>query len=408
MEFSGVVEYNWIFVFNFLYGLLLSVMHLFIVNFFIRQRIVKYIVATYIGLFFSPIFVLNEWLADFQFLEVLAYVEIFFMAMILFYGFFLYVFKARPYQSGITVQTTKIIKGRFSLIKYFRLNTFFYIASVGFVFYFLQNLGFSGVYQYIYLQEIHPRFAWYESPESMQFLFAIYGRILAPVAIIYQKKNLSFVVVALLSALILVNSVERQTMIIILFALFVRLFFVELKFNQKIVNISMIMLTMLILFYIFIMQGNIESHTADQILFDSLSVMYNRIIVDPLYMLNHIIVNYNDMPYTYAATNRSIGYIFDVYIPGFSAIGILADGYLALGVFGVFLASFWYSMILAFCVLYLKKMKYVPNSYKIVAEMLILIAMISFFYSNIFSAIPVAVILVFIFYRNLIIRIYKC
>jgi hypothetical protein len=408
MEFSGVIEYNSIFILNFFYGVTLSVIHLFVSNLFIRQKVVRYIVSTYIVLFFFPMFILDEWVVDFLFLEVFIYVELFFWGTLLFYNFLFYVFKVNIYKKELAVRTLKITGVNPTFKKNSIINFLFYIFSAGFVFYFLENLGFSGVYQYIYLQEVHPRFAWYESPTSAQFLFAIYGRILAPMAIILQKNNLSFIVVVLLSVLVLMNSVERQTMIIIIFSLLVRLFFIELNFKQKVVNLAMIVFLTMILIYIFIMQGNIESHISSQTFFYSTSVIFNRIIVDPLYMLHHIITNYSDIPYTYATTSRSIGYIFGVYTSGFSAIGILADGYLSLGFFGVLLTSFWYSMILAFCSLYLNKMHCVPNIYKTIAIMLMSIMAISFFYSNIFSAIPLAILLIFAFYSNFIIRRFKC
>jgi hypothetical protein len=408
MEFTGVIEYNLTFVLNFFYGVLLSVIHLSISNLFIRQRVVKYVLTVYVVLFFSPIFVLNKWVANFQLLEVFAYVELFFIGVLLFYNSLLYIFRVKYYRKKPIVQFLNTVRSKPNSKGIFRVNNLFYISSAGFVFYFLQNLEFSGVYQYIYLQEVHPRFAWYESPVSAQLLFAIYGRILVPMAIIFQKKNLSFVVVVLLSTLILVNSVERQTMIIMLFVLLIRIFFVELNFKQKVVNLTMIVFLILILFYIFIMQGNIEVLNSYQIFLESLSVIYYRIIVDPLYMLNHIIIHYSEIPYTYGATNRIIGYIFGVYIEGFSAIGILADGYLSLGYFGGLLASFWYSMILVFFSLCLNKMHCAPNIYKVFANILILISAISFFYSNIFSVIPLVIILVFVFYRNLTIRKYKC
>ena len=183
------------------------------------------------------------------------------------------------------------------------------------------------------------------------------------------------------------NSVERQTVVILSFAYIVTLFVKRTKIS--ILDLFALIFILIGLFTVIIMQGNIVSNQIFEIIRLGTSVIYSRIFLDPLYMTHHIFFYFQDMPFTYGATNRIIGYIFGNYITGYTAIGIIPDGYLAVGMFGVVLAGIWYALILTICARIAKDgSSFIGGVY----NLLLLIACISFFYSNTFSIIPLTII----------------
>ena len=109
------------------------------------------------------------------------------------------------------------------------------------------------------------------------------------------------------------------------------------------------------------------------------------------------------MAYTYGATNRLLAFIGLNYIDGYSAIGIIADGHLAFGVFGIIISGIWFSLVLAISSRLAKNSR--KSLYGGISSMLLLIACISFFYSNTFSVVPIAIIAIIII-PNLIIKFF--
>ena len=114
-------------------------------------------------------------------------------------------------------------------------------------------------------------------------------------------------------------------------------------------------------------------------------------IVDPGYMLAHIIYIYGPQ-YLMGQTNRLIILFGGDYVVGFSAIGLLADGYINFGFWGILITSIWFSFLLLISEVLLEIRS------NLILKFLLYVAMVSFFFSNIFSAIPLILIFISIIY----------
>ena len=164
--------------------------------------------------------------------------------------------------------------------------------------------------------------------------------------------------------------------------------------NRNFLDLIFLLITSFILGFIQYIKGRLIEADDFEILlalFAFVSMVFMRVIIDPPYMLAHIIEVYGPL-YLLGETNRLIFLFGGEYVVGFSAIGLLADGYINLGIWGIIVTSIWFSFLLILSeVLLITK----PN---LILKFLIYVAMVSFFYSNIFSsAIPLILLFVVLF-----------
>lgn len=390
MEFIGEQSYDIYFLINIFYGVLLALPHIIFVNLLILKNLIRFVLYIYILLFIVPIFALDEWLEGFELILVLFSVELFFLTTVIGFIFFIRFTQIIPNSKIIKPSSVKALKpsNKNNIKDSYKSVYWFSIISIPFLVYFyLISPENSGMLAFIEEREGVPRFAIYSAPSAFQLIFALYGRIIAPLAVFFAPNAKSRFFVTLLSLTVLMNSVERQTVVILSFAYIVTLFVKRTKIS--ILDLFALIFILIGLFTVIIMQGNIVSNQIFEIIRLGTSVIYSRIFLDPLYMTHHIFFYFQDMPFTYGATNRIIGYIFGNYITGYTAIGIIPDGYLAVGMFGVVLAGIWYALILTICARIAKDgSSFIGGVY----NLLLLIACISFFYSNTFSIIPLAII----------------
>ena len=207
------------------FGLLLALPHILFINLLINSLLTRIVLYTYILLFFVPIFALNSWLIGFDFVYIFFYVELFFITVIFGYFYFVYFFqlissrKNDPSARAIASKKYKTSEGSSGS------NIIFFIISGFFaVYFYLINPEHSGMLAYFENRDVLPRFAIYSSSDSFQLIFALYGRVLAPLAIFLAASKRSRIVVVLFALAILLNSVERQTVIICIFSYIVTLF----------------------------------------------------------------------------------------------------------------------------------------------------------------------------------------
>lgn len=377
------------------FGLLLALPHILFINLLINSLLTRIVLYTYILLFFVPIFALNSWLIGFDFVYIFFYVELFFVTIL--FGYFLFI----GFFQLISVPTTsKILPKSFiqapekSKNNYSSIIFFILISILFCIYFYILNPEYSGLLSFLEGGDGVPRFAIYSAPNGFQLIYALYGRILAPLAIFLAPSRKSRIFVLVIALVVLLNSIERQTIVILTFTYVATLFLKETRWS--LFDLIGLVISLAGLFGVIIMQGNvvIEINIFEALPL-GLQVIFSRIFLDPLYMLHHILFFFQDMQYTYGATNRLLTFIGLNYIAGFSAIGIIADGHLAFGVMGVIFAGLWYSFVLALC------SRIAKNSRKTfaagISKILLLIACISFFYSNTFSTIPLLIIIVVIF-----------
>lgn len=399
MEFLGNISYGLIFWERLALGIILALPNAILLRIFIQNSLIRTILFVYICLFFLPFFVISLWVKNFYSIEVLFYVELFFISSIIFYLTFNYIISITPiktiaykykYSYSYSNRQERL---RRSILYFFILTSIYFLA-----YFFIFNPDHSGLITYFSEENTEkiPRFSIYESSNLFQFIYALFGRVLVPISVIVSKSKKTVFFVSLLSLTVLLHSVERQTIFILLFS-----FLAWIILNKRRVGLAEIILFLTLssaLFFVFIMQGNIDYEGVLNLILFGSQVVFQRVVVDPLYMVHHILYFYNDLPYTFGATSPLIGLIFGGYIAGYSAVGIIADGILAFGTFGVFLSAIWYGFLLSIISLFSNtKSSSLTGKFNTV---LLFIAGVSFFYSNLFSLIPLALLaFVAIFYN---------
>ena len=399
MEFLGNISYGLIFWERLALGIILALPNAILLRIFIQNSLIRTILFVYICLFFLPFFVISLWVKNFYSIEVLFYVELFFISSIFFYLTFNYILSITPvktiaykYKNSYSYSNRQE-RLRRSILYFFILTSIYFLA-----YFFIFNPDHSGLITYFSEEnaEKMPRFSIYESSNLFQFIYALFGRVLVPISVIVSKSKKTVFFVSLLSLAVLLHSVERQTIFILLFS-----FLAWIILNKRRVGLAEIILFLTLssaLFFVFIMQGNFDYEGVLNLILFGSQVVFQRVVVDPLYMVHHILYFYNDLPYTFGATSPLIGLIFGGYIAGYSAVGIIADGILAFGTFGVFLSAIWYGFLLSIISLFSStRSSSLTGKFNTV---LLFIAGVSFFYSNLFSLIPLALLaFVAIFYN---------
>ena len=391
MEFIGTKYYDIDFWIGLFYGLLVCIPHLFIIFELVRNYLIKAVLSTFSLLFVGPMFVLANWADGYNILYTFIYVEIFFFSSLLGYFIFLYYFAVLPVRARKSVIFSNSFFSEYQeRLSKAILRIFLFVAALFLFYFFYLSPEHSGFLAFLNETSSEPRFTFYSSSEFIQLSYAIFGRILVPLAIICAMSKRMLLVVVLVAISVLLHSVERQTVIILMFAYVASLFINR----SKITFLDLIIFSIILssVFSVFIMQGNLAMEQISQIASLGSEIIYQRIFVDPLYMTHHILYYYSDLPFTYGNTNRLIGMVTGEYILGFSAIGIIADGYLSIGLIGVLLSAFWWSFVLALSAkISVNNTRSLVNKFQTI---LLFIACVSFFYSNLFSIVPLFVILI--------------
>tara|TARA_A100001015_G_scaffold321665_1_gene453842 strand:- start:957 stop:2093 length:1137 start_codon:yes stop_codon:yes gene_type:complete len=233
-----------------------------------------------------------------------------------------------------------------------------------------------------------PRFAFYESNAVVQLLYALTGRILIPlllVILVLRTNQLTVVISLVLFAYILLHSGERQNLILLSMAFLVVAMYKHGLDLKKYALAAIIPISGLV--QAFLLQGNYSDQSVS-LYVASIRILFNRVIVDPFFMHSYLNASY-DGPLLYGATNRVVGYLLGSYELGWSAIGLLPDLFVNFGDVGYFLG------VPYFCFLVFMACKILnfasTQIFYVTALVLFLVALVSLYYANIFSIVPIAV-----------------
>lgn len=258
--------------------------------------------------------------------------------------------------------------------------------------------GHSGFLDFLNGVE-EPRFSFYQNPEIVQLGFVLFSRLLTVVSILAAPAKLIFPVVVVAS-FVGVQSVERQAVFVIFFAILVRC--VVRKFGFM--NLCLLLFSIYVVMAVSVMQGNfvIEFDNFMDLIYHFGLLVFNRVVLDPGIMWNLVFVEFGSLE-TYFLHNRVIGLVFDSDW-NLSSVGILADGYLAIGLFGgAAFAGLWFGVMvfLASCSAW-----GLPPVLGTSVKALGFVACASFFYSNVFSVVPLVSIILLLLLRIVFWRFY--
>ena len=194
--------------------------------------------------------------------------------------------------------------------------------------------------------------------------------------------------------MIALQSLERQSTLIIMAATFGRFIFQRSLINSIIsfLSIYVVMTTVYI-------QGNyiFNSMNIYQTLSDYFLLVSNRVVLDPSQMLHRVYVTTEGLNF-YLLNNRIINIIsFNLFseqselVRGYTAIGNIIDGYkIFSNHFGVIIAGLWFAILLNICSSLIRSVVYEKT--KVIVKVILFLSIISFYYSNIFSLTPIIII----------------
>ncbi|MBF0610272.1 MAG: hypothetical protein HQL55_03985 [Magnetococcales bacterium] len=256
--------------------------------------------------------------------------------------------------------------------------------------YFLVYPDLSGFLTFIEYNNAttHPRFSFYDADDHIKALFVVFLRVVIPVCIVMthsKGKTASRHLLVFFAALLAMQSVERQNLIVLLFVLIMSgLYFKAIK--EYILDV---VITLAALVFVFVMQGNISVSDDSNIAGAAAGVLFTRVMVDPFYMSSYIYETY-DGPLLYGASNR-IFVLFDSYEVGWSAIGILPDLYINFGLMGYMFGAIYFALLLGYASQQLNLIR--GRIINIFCYLLYLIALVGLYFSNTFSLVPAALYL---------------
>jgi hypothetical protein len=381
MNFLGNIQYNFDFIINLVLGLAVLAPYFFIVTRFTYSILAKSVLLYGGFVYILPAYIVQGW----------AFHRVGFDHLIVSYIFMLEFFIL------FKIFTLKLKKSDandyvFKSFNQRNLNVIFIITLIIliiWIIYFLVNPHYSALY--LYLSDTSSadsiRFVFYETPYYIQLIYAFTGRVVIPLGIIIiglSKKNNKLSIIFLLSVFVLLHSGERQNILIMSFCML--LLFVLAPKISILYKFTFSALILMILFFVFSMQGNIEKGSEDYFLI--FQILFNRIIVDPFYMFSYIFETY-DENLMYGGTNKIFGFL-GTDTTGWTAIGILPDAWINYGFIGIFTAPLLYSILLSRAV-YFSSIVKMNRGMFFICNLLFFISFISLYYSNLFSLIPMFV-----------------
>lgn len=384
MGFIGNIQYNLNFIINAVLGIVLLLPYLYLVVKFSYSMLAK-IVLTYGGMVYvAPFFIVQDW----------ANHPVGIDHLIVTYIFMLEYFVINKLLSQ-KVAKYEIINSRIISVGQKSSNyvsIFTLIALIFWTIYFIVNPSYSALFLYFTNIESSDsvRFAFYQTPGFMQLFYAITGRILIPLGLMFSAlsgKFRNFILIFMLSIFVLLQSGERQNILLMIFCM---LFLAFVPSGMKKINIFLLLtIVPILLFLVFSMQGNIAAEEENY--FMVFHVLFSRVIIDPFYMFSYIFETYKG-DLMYGGTNK-IFYFLGTDNFGWTAIGIIPDAWINFGYLGIFLAPAMYAILLMVAA-YFVRMARRNFGIFLICNLLYCIAFISLYYSNLFSLVPMFVYMV--------------
>jgi len=386
MGVNQIIFFNLDIFLNIVFGFIIFLIAVFFTLILIRNNFVRLVLVYGYSCYLFPIFVIKEWQIDyhntFKYFEI---VIIFFISVIFFY----HLINSMKKKTSISLSYNK---NNFKIFEKFIFIIFYILTAIFFIhFIILSNSPLLAWYNGI--DAGIARYEIYKSPKIIQLLYVIYCRLLSVIIIlIAPKKKILFLF--LIIELIALQSLERQSTLIIMAATFGRFIFQRSLINSIIsfLSIYVVMTTVYI-------QGNyiFNSMNIYQTLSDYFLLVSNRVVLDPSQMLHRVYVTTEGLNF-YLLNNRIINIIsFNLFseqselVRGYTAIGNIIDGYkIFSNHFGVIIAGLWFAILLNICSSLIRSVVYEKT--KVIVKVILFLSIISFYYSNIFSLTPIIII----------------
>lgn len=390
METLSITTYNDVFWLNlFLSTFIFSILSIFILL-TVKDGLARAVIIFGFLCYIFPIPILTNWIPAYHRYHAISITALFFLVTIIWYHVFsLFLMKIKPKFLVKRVSGGGLL---YPFVEYTHLiNVIFYSFSLFFILYFFVYGG-SGFFAWLDGAS-NVRFIIYENPTAILLLYVLFSRVILPITFVWSSDKY-FLFTFFIGAFVSIQSIERQAVFMLMLSMAVRYLFVGRKFKDLILFVIACLFVVLVSS----IQGNYDTVAVFDVFQNFFKLVLNRIVLDPASMLVGVI-EYTDGSYSLFKNNKIIGLLFGGYDSSYSAIGIIADGYYFMsGYIGVIIAAIWFSFLIVFCRYILLFSR--PGKLKISLFLLLFTALISFYYSNIFSLVPLFMIfLAFTFVR---------
>ena len=401
MEVNQIIFFNLAIYLNILLSFFILFFALAITFIFIKDNFVRSVLSFGYICYLLPIFIIKDWQIDYyDHFFYLKIVSIFFIFVIIFYlilnSLFIKKNISNNYLKNIFIKENKNL---LNLKKY--IFFFFYLFTIFLLFYFfiLKN-SFFLIDDFLSIENL--RFLIYDSSILVQLVYVLYLRFLSVIVILIAP-NKRILFLFLIIELIAIQSLERQSVLIIMAAVFFR-FILKKSFKNLFLFISSIFFVMLVVY--FQRSTSITTLDLDEILQNFILLLVNRVILDPAQMLHLVYIKSQGLNF-YLTNNRLIYLIlsyFSEFQPiGYTAIGIIADGYKIFSNYlGVIFASFWFALIIRISLNIIKSCY--NTVLKNIFTIILFFSVISFYYSNFLSIVPLTMIFILFVLKKIFLK----
>ena len=382
MQFIGIITFDGGFWISFLLGLLIVCPGFIYVFWATDNALIRVVLSVFLSVYIFPFFIVRGWADHRVGLDILA-VHYGFFALLCILLFDTMRLAWRPGELGKRSTSLRDVTGL--EIRPVIVGAVWFGFAIWF-FYFIYFPEHSGFQTYFELNNAHthPRFSFYDADALTKASFVVFLRLLVPAAIVAVHSEMGSLhrrLIVVCAALLAMQSVERQNLIILIFVL-VTVGVYSRAWKSYLVDIAICAASLLL---VFVMQGNIEVTDDGDFARSSIEVLFVRIFADPFYMSSFFFETY-DGPLLLGTTNRIFGYLGFDYAEGLSAIGLLPDLLLNWGLIGYFVGALYFAGLLGIAVWQHRRVR--KGISKVLCFMCYVVSLVGLFYSNSFSLVP--------------------
>jgi hypothetical protein len=390
MEVSQIIFFDSKIYENILLGIIFFILAIVITFFLIKNNFVRIVLFYGYSCYLLPIYIIKNWQIDhYDHLKYLEFVTVFFVTVIFFYLLSNTIFKKnnkiKLFNKIILVEKKKslrlfqkIIFQLFYPLTFFLLLYFLILKKSPFLIWLIS--GSSDLLRY----EI------YNSNYIIQLIYVMYCRFFSVFVILLTPPPFKKIFpIFLFIELIAIQSLERQSVFIVMAAVFVRFLF-----QKSLTNFVIFILSVYFVVGISFIQGNyiFSIENINEVLNSFVLLVINRLLLDPAQMLHLVYLKAEGLNF-YLMNNTLVNMLFSNFFTekspalGYTAIGNIIDGYkIFSNNFGIIIASLWFAMLLKISVNLIQSISEIKV--KNTLSVVLFFSMISFYYSNIFSIVP--------------------